>query len=158
MNTHRRFPRQGTSSLVDGRLAPTSADGVKPVTLPGDALPDLPRSEEGPPGAAAPRLLQRLREAVRVRHYSIRTEDAYADWARRFILFHGKRHPRDLGADEVATFLTYLAVQRNVAASTQNQAKSALLFPFWILPIVGRRKLPVARTRKFTTWGGSSSS
>lgn len=55
--------------------------------------------------AAPPRLLEQLRATIRVRHYSIRTEDVYADWARRFILFHGKRHPRDLGAAEVGAFL-----------------------------------------------------
>ena len=63
-----------------------------------------------------------------MRHYSIRTESAYVDWARRFILFHSKRHPKDMGALEVEAFLSFLAVERNVAASTQNQAKSALLF------------------------------
>ena len=137
MNTRRQFPRQGTSSLVGAPLSPTPDDGVKPGTpagtAPGGTAPDLARFDQAAPGAAAPRLLQRLREAVRVRHYSIRTEDAYADWARRFILFHGKRHPLDLGADEVAAFLTYLAVQRNVAASTQNQAKSALLFLYRVV-------------------------
>ena len=61
-------------------------------------------------------------------HYSIRTESAYVDWALRFILFHGKRHLKDMGALEVEAFLTWLAVERNVAAATQHQAKSALLF------------------------------
>ncbi len=75
-----------------------------------------------------PRLLDRLRGELRVRHLSLRTEDAYVDWARRFILFHGKRHPRELGAAEVAAFLGHLAVERQVSASTQNQAKAALLF------------------------------
>ena len=63
-----------------------------------------------------------------MRHYSIRTEDSYCDWVRRFILFHGKRHPREMGAQEVTAFLTHLANARNVSASTQNQTKSALLF------------------------------
>ncbi|MDR0780235.1 MAG: integron integrase [Pseudomonadales bacterium] len=75
-----------------------------------------------------PKLLDQLREAIRARHYSIRTEAAYCDWARRFILFHGKRHPREMEAAEVTAFLTHLANERNVSASTQNQAKSALLF------------------------------
>ena len=143
-------------------MSPTLDDGVKPGTpagtAPGGTSPDSARFEQAPPGTAAPRLLQRLREAIRVRHYSIRTEDAYADWARRFILFHGKRHPLDLGADEVAAFLTYLAVQRNVAASTQNQAKSALLFLYrvvlgielpWLDEVIGAkapRRLPVVLT------------
>ncbi len=75
-----------------------------------------------------PKLLDRLRDACRVRHYSIRTEDAYHDWARRFILFHNKRHPAEMGAAEINQFLTHLAVVGNVAASTQNQAFSAILF------------------------------
>ncbi len=75
-----------------------------------------------------PKLLDRLRQACRVRHYSIRTEDCYHDWVRRFILFHGKRHPADMGAAEINAFLTDLAVRGGVSASTQNQAFSALLF------------------------------
>ena len=59
--------------------------------------------------------MDRLRQEIRVRHYSIRTEEAYADWVRRFIVFHGKRHPKELGAAEVTSFLTYLAVERHVA-------------------------------------------
>ena len=76
----------------------------------------------------APRLLVRVRDKIRLKHYSIRTEQAYTDWVRRFILFHEKRHPAEMGAAEVEKFLTHLAVEGNVAASTQNQAKSALLF------------------------------
>jgi integron integrase len=75
-----------------------------------------------------PKFLEQLRERLRLRHYSLRTEDAYLDWTRRFILFHGKRHPRDMGAAEIQAFLTHLAVERHVSASTQNQAKGALLF------------------------------
>ncbi len=75
-----------------------------------------------------PKLLPRLREHLRTRHYSIRTEEAYADWVKRFILFHHKRHPKDMGAAEVEAFLTHLAVHRQVSASTQNQAKAALLY------------------------------
>lgn len=81
-----------------------------------------------PSPAKPPKLLDRMREALRVRHYSYRTEQAYLDWARRFILFHGKRHPAEMGAAEVGAFLTYLAAERQVSASTQNQAKAALLF------------------------------
>lgn len=77
---------------------------------------------------AAPRLLDQMRDAIRTRHYSIRTEESYLQWVRRFILFSGKRHPADMGAPELEAFLTYLAVERNVAASTQNQALSAILF------------------------------
>ena len=75
-----------------------------------------------------PRLLDQARDKVRVKHYSLRTEQAYLDWIKRFILYHGKRHPSELGAREVEAFLTHLAVARNVASATQNQAKSALLF------------------------------
>jgi integron integrase len=74
------------------------------------------------------RLLDQVRGKIRLKHYSIRTEQAYVDWIRRFILHFGKRHPRELGAAEVEAFLTHLAVEGKVAASTQNQAKSALLF------------------------------
>ena len=84
-----------------------------------------------PPAADAPRppkLLDRLREVCRVRHLAIRTEDAYHNWAKRFILFHDKRHPLDMGAAEVSAFLTHLAVDGEVAASTQNQAFCAILF------------------------------
>lgn len=75
-----------------------------------------------------PRLLDQLRDAIRRRHYSYRTEKSYLHWARRYILFHGKRHPAEMGEAEVAGFLTHLAVDRRVSASTQNQALNALLF------------------------------
>ena len=78
--------------------------------------------------SASPRLLDQVRGKIRVKHYSIRTEQAYLDWIKRFILHFGKRHPSEMGAREVAAFLTWLAVEGRVAASTQNQAKSALLF------------------------------
>lgn len=74
------------------------------------------------------RLLDQVRGKIRLKHYSIRTEQAYVDWIKRFIFHFGKRHPRELGAVEVEEFLTHLAVADKVAASTQNQAKSALLF------------------------------
>jgi integron integrase len=77
---------------------------------------------------AAPRLLDQVRGKIRLKHYSIRTEQSYLDWIKRYIIFHDKQHPASLGAPEVEAFLTYLAVERRVAASTQNQAKSALLF------------------------------
>ena len=75
-----------------------------------------------------PKLLDQVRDAIRVRHYSIRTEKAYVDWCRRYILFHNKRHPADMGAAEVSAYMTHLAVNRKVAAATQNQALSALVF------------------------------
>jgi len=74
------------------------------------------------------KLLERVRDAMHVKHYAFRTEESYVLWIRRFILFHDKRHPKDMGEAEVEAFLTHLAVDRNVAASTQNQALSALLF------------------------------
>lgn len=75
-----------------------------------------------------PKLLDRVRQAIRLKNYSYRTEKAYIHWIKRYIFFHGKRHPAEMGAAEVEAFLTHLAVEGNVAASTQNQALSALLF------------------------------
>ncbi len=77
--------------------------------------------------------LNEVRDAIRVRHYSIRTEEAYVEWVKRFILFHGKMHPSDMGEPEVRSFLTHLAVDRNVAASTQNQALNALVFLYKVV-------------------------
>jgi integron integrase len=79
------------------------------------------------------KLLDQVREAIRLKNYSIRTEQAYASWVRRFILFHRKRHPRHMGSAEIETFLSHLAVERNVSASTQNQALSALLFLYRVV-------------------------
>ncbi len=86
--------------------------------------PEIPSSRSH----QRPKLLDHLRAELRVRHYSLRTEQVYAEWVRRFILHNGTRHPAEMGAEEVAAFLSYLASERNVAASTQNQAKSAILF------------------------------
>jgi integron integrase len=108
--------------------------------------------------ASRPRLLDQVREQIRVRHYSIRTEQVYVDWCRRFILWHEKKHPREMGAAEVTAFLNYLAAERNVSASTQNQAKAALLFLYkevlavelpWLDNLVQAktaRRLPVVLT------------
>jgi integron integrase len=107
-----------------------------------------------------PRLLDRIRMAVRTRHYSIRTEEAYVAWAKRYILFHNKKHPSAMGAEEINAFLTHLAVERNVAASTQNQALSAILFLYkevlqenvgWISDVVRAtrpKRPPVVFTRE----------
>ena len=76
----------------------------------------------------APKLLDQVRDAIRVRHYSIRTEEAYIQWIKRYIFFHKKQHPRDMGEAEITAFLSHLAVDKHVSSSTQNQALSALLF------------------------------
>jgi len=76
----------------------------------------------------ATKLLDQMRDAIRIKHYSYRTEETYLDWARRYILFHQKRHPAEMGATEIQAFLAHLASERTVAASTQNQALSAILF------------------------------
>ena len=111
------------------------------------------------PHSRPPKLLDQLRDRIRLKHYSIRTEQVYTDWVRRFILFHGKRHPRDLGPADIEAFLTHLAVERTVAASTQNQAKSAILFLYhevlrvempWLDEIESAKRpqrLPVILTR-----------
>ena len=104
-------------------------------------------------------LLQKVRACIRLRHYSPRTEKAYVHWIRRFILFHGKRHPMELGSDEVRAFLSDLAVNRRVSASTQNQALAGILFLYthvlekdlgWVTDVVRARRpehLPVVLTR-----------
>jgi len=75
-----------------------------------------------------PRLLDQVRNTIRTKHYSLRTEEAYVEWIKRFIFFHNKRHPNEMGAAEINQYISYLAVNRNVAASTQNQALCAILF------------------------------
>jgi len=86
------------------------------------------RTEPGDPDRARPKLLDRVRDEIRRLHYSSRTERAYVGWIRRYILYHGKRHPDSMGKAEIAAFLTHLTTERHVSASTQNQALSALLF------------------------------
>lgn len=86
-----------------------------------------------PPDQSAPKLLDQLQRAIRIRHYSIRTEEAYVHWVRRYIRFHGLRHPREMGAREVTRFLSHLASERDVAAATQQQALSALLFLYKVV-------------------------
>jgi len=74
------------------------------------------------------KLLDQVRDAIRRKHYAYRTENTYVSWIRQYILFHKKRHPQEMGAAEIEAFLTYLARERHVSASTQNQALSAILF------------------------------
>jgi len=81
----------------------------------------------GETGVRPPRLMDKVRDEVRARHYSPRTEKAYCAWIRRYILFHGRRHPRELGPEAIEAFLTHLATEGHVSASTQNQALAALL-------------------------------
>ncbi len=119
----------------------------------------LAMRETRSPDPPRPRLLDRVREALRSRHYSRRTEEAYIAWIRRYIFFHGKRHPAEMGGPEVTRFLTALAVEGRVAASTQNQALSALLFLYrevlgvelpWLDDVVRAKRpdrLPVVLTR-----------
>lgn len=107
----------------------------------------------------SPRLLEQVRNEIRYLHYSRRTEQSYISWIKRFILFNNKRHPKDMGDSEIKTYLTHLAVSRNVSASTQNQALSAILFLYkkvlklelpWMDDIVRAkhsRHLPVVFTR-----------
>jgi|LGVE01.1.fsa_nt_gb integrase len=78
--------------------------------------------------SSKPRLLDQVRNRIRLKHYSIRTEQSYIHWIKRFIFFHNKRHPKEMGHIEVGEFLTHLAVQRKVSASTQNQALNAIVF------------------------------
>jgi integron integrase len=119
-----------------------------------DSIPQTP-----PP----PKLLDQVRDRLRVKHYSIRTETQYLQWIKRFILFHDKRHPREMGAVEVEAFLTHLAVAGRVAAATQNHALSALLFLYrevlnidlpWLDKVVRAKqpqRLPVVLTRQEVT-------
>jgi integron integrase len=89
-------------------------------------MSDKPLSS--PATTPPPKLLDQVRERIRLKHYSLRTEQAYVHWVKRYIIFHGKRHPAEMGKAEIEGFLTSLAVDRNVSASTQTQALSALLF------------------------------
>lgn len=90
--------------------------------------PRRPHVVESAPPLQAVRLLDQVRERIRYRHYSYRTEQQYVNWVRAFVRFHGVRHPREMGAAEVERFLTWLAAERKVAVSTHKQALSALIF------------------------------
>ena len=134
-------------------LPPSGGSFPAAATANDSRIPALRTASEG-----EPRLLDRVRREIRVRHYSIRTESSYVDWIKRFIIFNDRRHPSELGASEVMAFLTYLAVERSVAPSTQAQAKSAILFLYrvvlntalpWLDEVVAAsnpRRLPVVLT------------
>ncbi len=112
---------------------------TSPVPLPSAPTDSLPKKP----------LLDQMRDLLRARHYSIRTENAYVDWAKRYILFHHKRHPDTLGAPEINAFLTHLAVEAKVAASTQTQALSALLFLYReVLRLALDEPLAIVRAKK----------
>jgi integron integrase len=144
------YPASNSSS------GPSSSESSHAAATP--LKTDLPATASISPRPAEPRLLDRVRREIRLRHYSLRTESAYVDWIRRFIIFNDKRHPSELGPLDVAAFLTHLAVERRVAPSTQSQAKSAILFLYkvvlnaelpWLEEVVvakSARRLPVVLT------------
>ena len=135
-------------SLSDHRVKVTSQSDQPPVNL------------SPPPTPAKPRLLDQVRQAIRTRHYSYMTEKAYVAWIKRFIFFHNKRHPREMGEGEIGQFLSSLATDKHVSASTQNQALNAIVFlyrhvldlnPGWIDNLVRAKRpqrLPVVLTRE----------
>ena len=136
---------------------------LPPLPRPSRLLPAAPLATAGdrsvPSHDHKPKLLDRVRHAIRTRHYSYRTEEAYVGWVRRFILFHRKRHPAEMGQPEIERFLTGLAVEQRVASSTQNQALAALLFLYrevlqvevgWLETLVRAKRpqrLPTVLTR-----------
>ena len=140
--------------MLVAHTSPSAVTLLEPRSGPRPALRQVT-----PAGSPPPKLLDRVRQALQTRHYSRRTEKAYVGWIRRYILFHGKRHPTEMGAPEVTQFLTSLAVDRRVAASTQNQALGALLFLYrevldqnlpWLDDLVRARRpqhVPVVMTR-----------
>jgi len=105
-------------------------------------------SNAGPPTPKPPKLLDQVRAKLRLQHASIRTEEAYIQWITRFILFHKKRHPREMGSAELEAFLTHLAVDRQVSASTQNQAFSALLYLYQQVLNIELPRLDALRARR----------
>ena len=119
--------------------------------------PSPPKPAQAP---SSPKLLDRVRETLRRKHYSYRTEQAYVHWIKRFILFHNKQHPKNMGPPEIEAFLTHLAVNEKVAASTQNQALQAILFlyrqvlgreitePIHALRAKKPKRLPTVLTKK----------
>jgi integron integrase len=151
------------------RSASSSQQGIMPMGISGQCVVVRRYSdlcvgsyvcEAPPPAPQKPRLLDQVREEIRKRHYSRRTEKSYVGWIRRFILFHGKRHPAEMGEAEISRYLSHLAIAGKVSASTQNQALSALLFLYrqvlcreieWVEGVVRAKRplhLPVVLTRE----------
>jgi integron integrase len=139
--------------------APLGLIPCKDDSMPPARRASLVREPSPPPYFRRPTLLSAMRQALRARRYSRRTEKAYVAWVRRFLLFHGKRHPRELGEAEITAFLSALATRRRVSASTKNQALSAILFLYrhvlrlelpWLDGLVRARRpgrLPVVLTQ-----------
>jgi integron integrase len=144
----------GLVSIGQSGLCCRDSSGPDPYRPSGGARPAIPDA-----GDRSPKLLDRLKEALRTRHYSPRTENTYCQWVKRFIFFHNVRHPAEMAEPEINAFLTHLAVKHKVSASTQNQALSALLFLY--RHVIGReigdlgdvirarrpKRLPVVMTR-----------
>jgi integron integrase len=151
--THVNLGRFSVKPVETNQIADSSASRAH-------LRPFLELREPAPLAPPKPKLLDQVRHAIRTRHFSPRTEHAYLHWIRRFILYHGKRHPAEMGEAEIAAYLTSLAVRRHVSASTQNQALSALLFLYrsvlgqeleWIDGVIRAKpsgRLPVVLTRQ----------
>ena len=166
MSEPRRSPLQAGAAGVTAPVCAAGSAGAPAAARFAAVIHAIPMPPAGAAVASAaadsprtPKLLDRVRDAIRTRHYSFRTEEAYVGWIRRYILYHHKRHPADMGAADITQFLTALAVERHVSASTQNQALAAILFlykdvlggdPGWLDDIVRAKRgerLPVVLTR-----------
>ena len=116
------------------RMVPIPPQGDVDARFDGQAQEQTTSRTGDPP--RSPRLLDRVRQEIRTRHYSRRTETAYVAWIKRFIFFHDKRHPNEMGEAEISGFVSHLATHKKVSASTQGQALAALLFPYKnVLPV-----------------------
>jgi integron integrase len=151
-------PVKATQPIASKAPGESSSQSSSQLSGPQPAPPSPPTPHTPTQVPDPPRLLDRVRAQIRLRHYSIRTEAAYVDWIRRYIVFHDKRHPLQMGPAEVTAFLTHLAVERRVAPPTQAQARSAILFLYkvvlgvhlpWLDEVVSaksQRRLPVVLT------------
>lgn len=154
--------RAATASFVRATRGATVSERACEGTTPAHRLlteSPLGEASGAAAGAGKRKLLDEVRDAIRTRHYSYRTKEAYVGWIRHFIFFHHKRHPAEMGPPEITQFLTALAVDRHVSASTQNQALAGVLFlyqqvlgcdPGWLDDIVRAKRaerLPVVLTR-----------